>query len=88
MRVGFVYNDELNSVGYEVNIDVRETIGYTIDLVCDVFGWNETDFVFMFASFTVAHRQWTLQEMGYTNADRVKMYCVRKTSHLLLYVSQ
>ena len=87
MRIGFVYNDELNTVGYERNIDVKETIGYMIDLVCEVFGRNQDDFVFMLNSFTVAHRHWVLEEMGFTNEDRkrLKIYCVRKTSPLLLY---
>ena len=73
MRVGFVYNDELNTVGYTRNIDVTPTLtfGYIIDLVCKVFGWQEDDRVFMRNSFTVARRHWAPVDMGFSKRENL-----------------
>lgn len=85
MLVGFVFNEALDTVGYEMNIDVTRTFGYMIDLVCDVLLWQHHDFVFMLNGFTVVKRHWVPQEMGMKNTDRLKIYCVRRTSPLLLF---
>ena len=85
MRVGFVYEDRLRAVGYEMNMDLTSTFGDVLESTCILLNFQEDDFVFLFGNkFTVVQKDWTPEEMGMNDGDYVKIYCVRKTNPLLL----
>jgi hypothetical protein len=85
MRVGFVYEETMQYVGYERNMDLNSTFGEILEIVCDVFNWQANDFVFLMPNkISRVNTQWIPAEMGMTDQDYVKIYCVRKTNPLLL----
>ena len=84
MRVGFVYEDRMRDVGYEMNMDLTSTFGDVLESICILLNWQEEDFVFLFGNkFTVVQKHWTPKDMGMKDEDYVKIYCVRKTNPLL-----
>ena len=85
MRLGFVYEDRMRNVGYRTTMDLNQTFGEVLDEICDMFNWNEDDYVFLFTNrFSKVQRHWTPREMGMTSGDYMKIYCVLKTNPLLL----
>ncbi len=85
MRVGFVYEDRMRHVGYERTMDLNSTFGDILEAVCDVFNWQEDDFVFFINNrFSIVQKHWIPADMGLKDEDYVTIYCVRKTNPLLL----
>ena len=76
MRLGFVYESGLIDVGFTRNMDIDSTFGEEIDVVCEVLGWQEDEWIFMFNSKIIVTREWTPREMGFRVDDSVKIYCV------------
>jgi len=85
MRLGFVFDDRMTDVGYQMTMDLNSTFGAVLESVCTMFNWIQDDYVFLFANgFTIIQKHWTPAEMGMKDEDLVKIYCVRKTHPLLL----
>ena len=85
MRVGFVYEDRMRDVGYEMNMDLNSTFGDILETVCGVFNWQEDDFVFLMTNrFSKVNIHWTPAHMGFKDEDYVTIYCVHYTNPLLV----
>ena len=75
MQLYFVYNVNMNAVGYTTNMALADTFGAAIDAMCAHHGWRVGDWDFMFHALFHVPRPWTPGGMGAHNGDVMTIYC-------------
>ena len=77
MQLDFVYNIQMNAVGYTTDMTLYDTFGAAIHSMCTDLEMHEKEWDFLFHTLFPVPRHWTPHHMGMDNADVLTIYCRR-----------